>query len=934
LGEKGVRDRCVIIAVQTALRPLLDAGIRPHFVTALDYHEISRRFYEDLAADDLRDVTLIADPKVHPIVLDIYPGPVRCCGNGFLDKVLGAMARPMGDVPAGATVAHLAMYFARHLGCDPVAMIGQDLGFPDGLYYAPGAAIHDTWAAELNPFNTIAMMEWQRIARHRVHLRKTQDVNHRGIYTDAQMHTYLQQFERDFAEYAQRGLTTIDATEGGVRKQHTKAMPLREFLQAHAIDALPPLPAPEKAADTARLLGVASRLSHLACEVMHLRDLSRATRKTLELMLADQRDAKRMARHFERIEANRREVESRMEAFELLNHMDQMGAFRRMKADRRLHMSQGLDAIAVQRRQLERDLANVNWLAEAAAEMHAQLLAAARLVKGERVEVRSDAARTSKAASAGAVSRVAALIPIDPKRSGLGIPRSLDAAFNGRNVLQATLERLGQSTTLESIILIAPRDCDVESLIDHRRIGLSVEIERCEGESPFGPEHEAIAAARLFADTCWRGGIAGTSAWDEVLCPQVMHEIMSRRELTAALVCGPDWPLVNVTDEGGCDAVVRRHQEHPGRHNLVFTQSPPGVCGCIVSASLMRELSQRNRLATIGGLLVYQPHAPQHDPIAREACVQTPHATRTVMCRAVFDAKRWRDVMRTPATTLEVIANDIDRAYADWPQHLVLECTATRNSRGIFARSLGAPASPRSPIEPALVDRIFVQIADAGIDDLVLTLHGAGDPLLHPRFDEIIRAAKAAGVRAINVRTELLCDHETIDRLVESGVDIVSVDVNADRAVTYQAMMGCDRFRDVLENIEYLIQRRRRLTPQAGSAAIALPWVVPHLQRRAETYEDIDTFFDRWQHMLGTAVIEDPPTTDPRPIGLTPAATPQRIVRRDALRRMTILCDGSVCLRDVDFTGANAVGNISDRPITDLWRGLHATRAAREDRAP
>ena len=138
----------------------------------------------------------------------------------------------MGDLPAGATVAHLAMYLARFLGCDPIAMIGQDLGFTDGLYYAPNAAIHDVWAPELNPFNTIEMMEWQRIVRHRLHLNKTVDVHGKSIYTDAQMHTYLQQFERDFAEY-RAGAEIIDATEGGVRSS-TPVHDAQQFLSAYA----------------------------------------------------------------------------------------------------------------------------------------------------------------------------------------------------------------------------------------------------------------------------------------------------------------------------------------------------------------------------------------------------------------------------------------------------------------------------------------------------------------------------------------------------------------------------------------------------------------------------------------------------------------------------------------------------------------------------
>ena len=138
----------------------------------------------------------------------------------------------MGEVKAGATVAHLAFYVALHMGCSPVALIGQDLGFPDGLYYAPGTAIHEVWAPEINPFNTIEMMEWQRIVRHRTHLSKRRDVNGRSIYTDLQMQTYLQQFERDFAAAQQDGVEIIDATEGGVAKQHTTVRSLAETLDA------------------------------------------------------------------------------------------------------------------------------------------------------------------------------------------------------------------------------------------------------------------------------------------------------------------------------------------------------------------------------------------------------------------------------------------------------------------------------------------------------------------------------------------------------------------------------------------------------------------------------------------------------------------------------------------------------------------------------
>jgi hypothetical protein len=84
------------------------------------------------------------------------------------------------------------------------------------VYYAPGVPIHDLWRPETNRFRTLEMLEWERIVRGREILRRIQDVDGHDIYTDEQMYTYLQQFERDFAATPAR---VIDATEGGAIKR-------------------------------------------------------------------------------------------------------------------------------------------------------------------------------------------------------------------------------------------------------------------------------------------------------------------------------------------------------------------------------------------------------------------------------------------------------------------------------------------------------------------------------------------------------------------------------------------------------------------------------------------------------------------------------------------------------------------------------------------
>ena len=186
LRDPAVRDRVVLIAVQTALKPLLDRGIRPDFVTALDYAQISRRFYEGLP--NLPDVTLVAEPKAHPSILADFPGPIRTTPSGFLNKLLDESGRHRIPLKQGATVAHLSFYLARHLGCDPIILTGQDLGFSDALYYCPGTAAWDVWSGELNMFQSVETMEWTRVARMGGALSRHEDINGQPIFqrrTDA-----------------------------------------------------------------------------------------------------------------------------------------------------------------------------------------------------------------------------------------------------------------------------------------------------------------------------------------------------------------------------------------------------------------------------------------------------------------------------------------------------------------------------------------------------------------------------------------------------------------------------------------------------------------------------------------------------------------------------------------------------------------------------
>lgn len=370
LADPAIRKNVVVIAVQTALRPLLDRGIRPDFVTALDYSPICARFYEGLP--ELPDVTLVAEPKANAAILDAFPGPIRVCRDAFNDQLLGdpatgGLGRAIVPIKGGATVAHLSFYLAQHLGCEPIMFLGQDLGFSDGLYYAPGTAVHQVWDCELNPFNTIEMMEWQRIVRMRGHLRRFDDVHGRPIFSDEQMLTYLKQFERDFADAEAQGQLVIDATEGGMSKAHTTRMTFADALAQYATRPVPELPIPSRELDADRLGQLDALLRRRIEQTL---DLKRMSQDSVQLLRKMQRciennNKKKLDQLFVKLDCNRGRVEGDLkEPFALVNQLNTIGSFRRNRTDRSIAQNptdprQKLSA------QLVRDRENIDWIIQA-----------------------------------------------------------------------------------------------------------------------------------------------------------------------------------------------------------------------------------------------------------------------------------------------------------------------------------------------------------------------------------------------------------------------------------------------------------------------------------------------------------------------------------------------------------------------------------------
>jgi hypothetical protein len=375
---KELQGRAVIIAVQTTLKPLLAMGVEPDFVTSLDYHEICTRFFEDLPPT--LKTELVAEPKAANAIFDMYPGRVSILGNDFADSLLRDIKPRLekARLPSGATVAHLAYYLAEHLGCDPIAFVGQDLGFSDGLCYAPGTSYDDVWRPELSRFCTVEMKQWEQIARERFILRRIPDYQGRPMYTEERLFTYLQQFERDFTRSKAK---IIDATEGGAAKRGATPMKLAEVMERYCQEDLKSENSDSRSeisnlrsqvsdpgTDVATVSAVADCLDRRRDEACRIERICRDTLPLLEEVRDYVDDQARVNRAISSLDALRARMNELGATYDLITQLTQSSELKRFQADRRIGAEKDLGGNERQRRQVARDIENVRAVLDASSD--------------------------------------------------------------------------------------------------------------------------------------------------------------------------------------------------------------------------------------------------------------------------------------------------------------------------------------------------------------------------------------------------------------------------------------------------------------------------------------------------------------------------------------------------------------------------------------
>lgn len=90
-----------------------------------------------------------------------------------------------------------------------------------------------------------------------------------------------------------------------------------------------------------------------------------------------------------------------------------------------------------------------------------------------------------------------------------------------------------------------------------------------------------------------------------------------------------------------------------------------------------------------------------------------------------------------------------------------------------------------------------------------VTLQGLGEPLLNPDFIEIVRAAKARGMRVVTSTNGTLLTPQVGEALIDAGLDLMSISIDGTTPETYELIRRGATFERVIENVQRMTELKR-----------------------------------------------------------------------------------------------------------------------------
>lgn len=225
---KSSREGFFLIAVATALKPLLHNGIQPDVVISIDPDELTIRSFDFL--QDSGDTWLVYNAAVPNTIPKNFPARKMVFDlDVHLAKWFNKHSDEKGDLGKTSSVAHSAFNFADFLACSPVILIGQDLSFQNQRLHCSQSFYFEDSINLVSRFNPLYYLNRLKYLNFGPNLTERIDLFGCQVASTLSMDSYRQIFSSSL----DTSKTIINATEGGVPIKGMKNLSLREALHCY-----------------------------------------------------------------------------------------------------------------------------------------------------------------------------------------------------------------------------------------------------------------------------------------------------------------------------------------------------------------------------------------------------------------------------------------------------------------------------------------------------------------------------------------------------------------------------------------------------------------------------------------------------------------------------------------------------------------------------
>lgn len=171
----------------------------------------------------------------------------------------------------------------------------------------------------------------------------------------------------------------------------------------------------------------------------------------------------------------------------------------------------------------------------------------------------------------------------------------------------------------------------------------------------------------------------------------------------------------------------------------------------------------------------------------------------------------------------------------DLPKFLQIEPVGQCNLRcrmcAIQFRPGDGPSAP-----PAFMDfDVFTRLLDQFPALEELQLQGLGEPMMHPRFFEMVERAVGRGIKVSTNTNATYLNARRAEQCVTSGLDAIHISIDGATAKTYERIRVRARFERVIANVAGLVATRRRL----DSASPRIRMVVVAMRENLHEFPDL-----------------------------------------------------------------------------------------------